>query len=112
MDQETDTPAARSSLGTDAGETLLPRCQRRLHMGTKQVRLDEDVYEQVKDKKREDETFSEAIERLTSGWSLLDLAGTSTPEEAEHHRDLLEESEESGRADSREVLEEMDVDIE
>lgn len=81
-------------------------------MGTKHVRLDEDVYEQIKDKKREDETFSEAIERLTSEWSLLDLAGTSPEAQAERHRELLEESREAGKEASREVLERMNADVE
>jgi len=38
-------------------------------MGT-HVRLEDDVYEKIVAKKRDDETFSEAIDRLTSDWSL------------------------------------------
>lgn len=41
-------------------------------MGSKQVRLDEDVYARIEDQKRDDETFSEAIDRLTSDWSLVE----------------------------------------
>lgn len=81
-------------------------------MGTKNVRLEEDVYERIKDKKRPNETFSEAINRLTSEWTLLDLAGTYTDEEAQRHRELIEKSEEDGTAASREVLEQMDVENE
>lgn len=81
-------------------------------MGTKQVRLDEDVYEQVKDKKREDETFSEAIERMTSEWTLLDYGGERSEEEIERHEELIEASEKAGKEASREVLGEMDVDVE
>lgn len=81
-------------------------------MGTKQIRLDEDVYERIKDKKRPDETFSEAIERMTSDWTLLDLAGTYTDDEAKRHRELLEESEEAGKEASREILQQMGVDEE
>jgi predicted CopG family antitoxin len=43
-------------------------------MGTKTVRLEEDVYERIKSRKREDETFSEAVDRLTSDYTLLDFA--------------------------------------
>lgn len=81
-------------------------------MGTRHVRLDEDVYEHIKDKKREDETFSEAIDRLTSDWTLLELAGTYSDERAERHRELLEASERDGIEASKEVLEAMDVDRE
>jgi predicted CopG family antitoxin len=43
-------------------------------MATKSVRLDEDVYERVKAQKRDDETMSDAVGRLISDVSLLDLA--------------------------------------
>ncbi|WP_276258056.1 antitoxin VapB family protein [Haloglomus litoreum] len=43
-------------------------------MGTKTVRLEEDVYERIKSRKREDETFSEAVDRLTNDYTLLDFA--------------------------------------
>ena len=42
-------------------------------MGTRNVRLDEDVYERVAAHKRDDETFSDAVERLLRDVSLLDL---------------------------------------
>jgi len=74
-------------------------------MGTKSIRLDEDVYERIKAHKREDETFSEAIDRLTSDYSLLDFAGGYTEEDAERHRELLDESEAEAIAERRERLE-------
>lgn len=64
---------------------------RRIHMGTKNVRLEENVYERIKDEKREDETFSEAVERLIGGSSLLDLVGILSDEEAEEMREVLDE---------------------
>lgn len=76
------------------------------------VRLDEDVYELVKSKKREDETFSEAIDRLVDDWSLLDIAGTMTDEEAERHRELLERSEETARRDRRDLVDRLSSDEE
>jgi predicted CopG family antitoxin len=81
-------------------------------MGTKQVRLDEDVYEQIKDKKRGDETFSEAIERLTSDWSLTDYGTERSQKEIERHKELIEESEGAGKEASEEVLEQMGIDVE
>jgi predicted CopG family antitoxin len=61
-------------------------------MGTKTVRLKEDVYERVRSQKRDDETFSEAIDRLTGGASLLDLEGTLNDEEAKEVREAIKES--------------------
>ena len=73
-------------------------------MGTKNVRLDEDVYERVRSKKREDETFSEAIDRLTSGASLLDLEGTLTDEEADDVREAIDKSREADVEESKEIV--------
>jgi predicted CopG family antitoxin len=49
-------------------------------MGTKTVRLDEDVYERVKDQKQDGETFSEAIDRLLSDYTLMDFARDTSDE--------------------------------
>jgi len=48
-------------------------------MSTKSVRLDEDVYERIAARKRDGETFSEAIERLTGEYTLVDYAGDTDP---------------------------------
>jgi len=58
-------------------------------MPTKSVRLDEDVYERIKSEKRPDETFSEAIDRLTGGASLLDLVGILSDEDAAAFRTAI-----------------------
>lgn len=58
----------------------VPVRHRRIRMGAKSVRLNEDIYERVKAHKRDDETFSEAVERLLRDVSLLDL----TDENEEH----------------------------
>ena len=79
-------------------------------MPTKMVRLDEDVYERIKSKKREGETFSAAIDRLTSDYSLLDFAGGYSDEDAERHRELLERSEEAAQKDRRELLDRVTED--
>ncbi len=72
-------------------------------MGTKTVRLEEDVYERVRSKKRDDETFSEAIDRLTSGASLLDLQGTLGDEDAEDVREAIAESRDADVEESKEI---------
>ena len=77
-----------------------------------QVRLDDDVYERIKSRKRSDETFSEAIERLTSEWTLLDFADGAPVVDAETHRDALAQSENQGIEDTRDRLERMDVEDE
>jgi predicted CopG family antitoxin len=81
-------------------------------VGTRSIRLEEDVYERIEAHKRDDETFSEAIDRLTSDYSLLDFAGGYSEDDAEQHRDLLERSERTATADHEELLERMGVDPE
>ena len=72
----------------------------RIHM-SKSVRLDEDVYELVSVRKRDDETYSEAIERLVGGPSLLELTGVLTDEEATEFRSGIEK----GDAEDRKRIE-------
>lgn len=68
-------------------------------MATKTVRLNETVYERIAAQKRDDETFSEAIDRLTQGRSLLDLAGIFTDEEASTLRAAIQSSEQAAYDD-------------
>ncbi|WP_436925674.1 antitoxin VapB family protein [Halosimplex amylolyticum] len=79
-------------------------------MGTKTVRLDDDVYERIKSKKRADETFSDAIDRLTSEWTLLDFADGDSPADPARHRELIERSEQAGTEDSENRLERLGID--
>jgi predicted CopG family antitoxin len=72
-------------------------------MGTKTVRLDEYVYERVRSQKREDEKFSEAIDRLTGGSSLLDLEGTLDDEEADGVRESIKKSRAADVEESKEI---------
>ena len=60
-------------------------------MGTKHVRLDEDVYEAIRARKHEDETFSEAVERLVGGPSLLEIAGILSDEETDAFREAVDD---------------------
>lgn len=73
-------------------------------MGTKTVRIDEDVYERIKSEKRPDETFSETIERLVGGASLLDLVGILSEEEADAFRDAIEDADATAKRDVSELL--------
>lgn len=52
-------------------------------MCTKSVCLDEEVYKRIAAHKHDDETFSEAIDRLTSDYSLLAFAGGASSAEAD-----------------------------
>ncbi len=67
------------------------------------MRLREDVYERIRSRKREDETFSEAIDRLTGNTSLLELEGTLSDEEADEVRAAVEESRDVGRQEAEEL---------
>lgn len=79
-------------------------------MGSKQVRLDEDVYARIQDEKRDDETFSDAVDRLTSNWSLAGWARKqeTDPDESASHRELLDDLNEIDRQEAAEILERLE----
>jgi len=75
-------------------------------MGTKTVRLDEDVYERIRSQKREGETFSEAIERLTGDYTLMDFADEFADEEGgrwDEHKEAIEAAEEAQQEEMDEL---------
>ena len=74
-------------------------------MGTKMVRIDEEVYEQIEAHKRDDETFSETIERLIGGPSLLSLQGILSEAEADQFREAIEAADEASREEGDELVE-------
>jgi len=59
-------------------------------MGTKNISIRDDVYRKLKDSKRDDESFSDAIDRLMGSQEgehpLYDLVGLADEEEAERIR--------------------------
>lgn len=58
-------------------------------MGSDRIRLDEDVYERLRARKREGESFSAVIDRLLDRRSLSDLEGVwSTSDVEELDREL------------------------
>ncbi len=79
-------------------------------MATKSVRIDEDLYRRIEAHKRDDETFSEAIDRLIDGWSLLDLADTLDSEAADAHREATDESAAVRTEAVEELLERQGID--
>jgi predicted CopG family antitoxin len=75
-------------------------------MGTKTIRLDEDVYERLREQKRDDETFSEAVQRLLGGPSLAELGDVIEDEDRlQRMRDVIEAADEADAEEVDEVLE-------
>lgn len=76
-------------------------------MGSKQVRLDEDVYARIRDAKRDDETFSDAVDRLTSDWSLAKWAQKyeTDTERSASHREMLAELDEIDKQEANSIVE-------
>lgn len=72
-------------------------------MGTKTVRLDDELYDRIRDENKDTETYSETIERLIGDVSLLDLAGNLSDEEATEAKDAVRQSREVGARKAREI---------
>jgi len=70
-----------------------------------QVRLEDDVYERIKANKRDDESFSDAIERLIGGRSLRDLRGVFDEDQVNEMRDAIERADQDDRDEVRDVAE-------
>ncbi|WP_415380417.1 antitoxin VapB family protein [Halosimplex sp. TS25] len=66
---------------------------------SKSIRLSEEAYERLAAHKREDETFSEVVLRLSGERSLLELAGILNDEEADALRDAVDERREQRSSD-------------
>jgi len=77
-------------------------------MGSKQVRLDEDVYARIQDQRRPDETFSEAIDRLTSDWSLVEWA-RKYDSDADELDEVVDAVEQTDLEKTGAVVDQMDV---
>jgi predicted CopG family antitoxin len=81
-------------------------------MGPKRVRLDEDVYERIRQEKREDETFSEAIDRLTTDSWLSEWSTDRTEEEIAQHEELLEAVDKRSEREIDDLLEDLGIEVE
>jgi len=75
---------------------------------SKTIRLNEEVYEILTERKRDDETYSEAVERLIGGGSLLELVGVLSDEEAEELEEVLDEVEEHDLEENDALVEEFE----
>lgn len=70
-----------------------------------QIRLEDDVYERIKANKREDESFSDAVDRLIEGRSLRDLRGVFSEDQVNEMRSAVEAADDMDRDEVREVAE-------
>jgi len=70
-----------------------------------QIRLEDDVYERIKANKRDDESFSDAVERLIGGRSLRDLRGVFDEDQVNEMRSAIEEADQQDRDEVRGVAE-------
>ena len=64
---------------------------------SKQIRLDDRVYERIKSAKRDDESFSNAVERLLSDRSFSDLRDVFDEEQVSEMRAAIETADEQDR---------------
>ena len=70
-----------------------------------QIRLEEHVYERIKANKRDDESFSDAAERLIGGHSLRDLRNVFDDAQVAEMRDTIKTTDQVDREEIREVAE-------
>lgn len=69
------------------------------------VRLDDDVYERIKANKRDDESFSDAVERLIGGRSLRELRDVFDEEQVTEMRDAIDATDREDRDEVRDLAE-------
>ena len=68
-----------------------------------QIRLEDDVYERIKANKRDDESFSDAVERLIGGRSLSDLRDVFDEDQVNEMRDAIDQADQQDRDEVRDV---------
>lgn len=68
-------------------------------MGTKTISLADDAYERLKAEKREGESFSDVVRRLTNSVTLEDYYGTLDAETADELEAIVSERREDWTAD-------------
>lgn len=62
------------------------------------IRLDDDVYERLAAEKRDDESFSDVVERLLGGDNVLDVYGKRAEQGTEDLREAINGAETGNRA--------------
>ncbi len=71
-----------------------------------QIRLEDHVYERIKANKRDDESFSNAVERLIGGRSLRDLRNGFDNDQVAEMRDAIETADEGATTTTTATLRE------
>ena len=70
-----------------------------------QIRLEDDVHERIKANKRDDESFSDAVERLIGGRPLSDLRDVFDEDQVNEMRDAIDQADQQDRDGVRDVAE-------
>lgn len=73
-----------------------------------QIRVEDHVYERIKENKRDDESFSEAVERLIGGRSLRELGDVFDEDQVAGMRAAIEAADEADRTEAGEILERLE----
>lgn len=68
-----------------------------------QVRLEDHVYQRIKANKHDDESFSEAVERLIGGRSLRELRDVFDEGQVAEMRDAIEAADRKDREEARDI---------
>ncbi|RNJ25682.1 DUF7557 family protein [Halosegnis longus] len=74
---------------------------------SKQIRLDDDVYERLRENKRDDETYSEAVERALGGRTFGDLEAVFDDEQVSDMRNAIDEADRRDRQEADEVADRL-----
>jgi predicted CopG family antitoxin len=81
-------------------------------MGTKTISLADDAYEQLKAHKREGESFSDVVRRLTGGVRLAEYQGALSDETADELEAVIGERRDERASTHRERVSEVVDDLE
>jgi predicted CopG family antitoxin len=76
-------------------------------MATKTISLKESAYERLKALKEENESFSDVVERITSGTDISEFYGVLSEETAEELEENIKEKRERSRESREERIEEV-----
>lgn len=76
-------------------------------MGTKTISLADDAYERLKAEKREGESFSDVVRRLTTGVRLSDYYGVLSEDAADDLESVIERRREERNASRRERIDRL-----
>ncbi len=73
---------------------------------SRKIRLEDDVYERIEAKKRDNESFSDAVARLIDGRSLRDLRDVFDDEQVREMRDAIDAADHEGTVGLKTLREE------